>query len=79
MQVQHGVLQSCSLDLGLPQPDFMRLWQAAADEERQEALFGPLLKCTTRTPENEARMEALILHRCKAPGMNWRLTSVQNQ
>jgi hypothetical protein len=44
MQVQHGLLQSCTLDLGLPHPDAARLWQAASDEERQEALFGPFVK-----------------------------------
>jgi hypothetical protein len=44
MQVQHGLMHSCTLDLGLPLPDSVRLWQAAADEERHEALFGPLLK-----------------------------------
>jgi hypothetical protein len=42
MQVQHGLLQSCTIDLGLPLPDSARLWQAASDEERQEALFGHL-------------------------------------
>jgi hypothetical protein len=40
MQLQHGLLQACSVDLGLPLADSARLWQAAADEERHEALFG---------------------------------------
>jgi hypothetical protein len=40
MQVQHGVLASCPLGLSLPFVDAARLWQAAADEERHEALFG---------------------------------------
>jgi hypothetical protein len=42
MQVQQGILQASSLDLGLPHPDSAMLWQAAAAEERQEALFGAL-------------------------------------
>jgi hypothetical protein len=44
MQLQHGLLHTCTIDLGLPLPDSVRLWQAAADEERQEALFGSYLK-----------------------------------
>jgi hypothetical protein len=34
---------SCPLDLGLPLPDSARLWQAAADEEHQAALFGTFM------------------------------------
>jgi hypothetical protein len=40
LQVQHGLLQVSNLDLGLPHPDSPGLWQVAAAEERQEALFG---------------------------------------
>jgi hypothetical protein len=38
--VQEGLLNSCAIDLGLPLSDSARLWQAAAEEERHEALFG---------------------------------------
>jgi hypothetical protein len=41
MQVQHALLIASVYDLGLPLPDYAGLWQAAAAEERQEALFGP--------------------------------------
>jgi hypothetical protein len=40
MQVQHGLLASSPLGFYIPLPDVVRLWQAAADEERHEALFG---------------------------------------
>jgi hypothetical protein len=40
MQVQHGLLQASAMDLGLPRPDLVGLWQAAAAEERHLALFG---------------------------------------
>jgi hypothetical protein len=39
MQLQHGLLVSSTVDLGLLMPDSVRLWQAAADEERHTALF----------------------------------------
>lgn len=42
MQVQHGLLMASSFDLGLPKPDVATLWQAAAAEERQDALFSGL-------------------------------------
>jgi hypothetical protein len=40
MQVQHAALLVSYFDLGLPLPDTAGLWQAAAAEERREALFG---------------------------------------
>jgi hypothetical protein len=41
MQVQHAALLVSYFDLGLPLSDAAGLWQAAAAEERREALFGP--------------------------------------
>ena len=38
--MQHALLMASTFDLGLPLPDEAGLWQAAAAEERQEALFG---------------------------------------
>lgn len=43
MQVQHALMLTSSFDLGLPQPDVAALWQAAAAEERRDALFGGFL------------------------------------
>jgi hypothetical protein len=40
MQVQHAALLASFFDLGLPLPDTAGLWQAAAAEERRDALFG---------------------------------------
>lgn len=40
MQVQHAILMASAIDLGVPAPDMTGLWQAAAEEERREALFG---------------------------------------
>lgn len=42
MQAQHALMYASRVDLGLSAPDFASLWKAAADEKRQEELFGPL-------------------------------------
>lgn len=42
VQVQHALMVACMLDLKMSAPEVAGLWRAAAEEERREALFGPL-------------------------------------
>lgn len=42
MQKQGAVLLAAAIDLGNMKADMVALWQAAAEEESREALFGHL-------------------------------------
>ena len=42
MQVQHVRMMAASLELGVNMVDVLRLFQAAAHEQRWEALFEPV-------------------------------------
>lgn len=42
VQKQQAVLLAAAIDLGQPKADMVALWQAVAEEERREALFGHL-------------------------------------
>ena len=40
MQKQETVFMAAAIDLGQPTVDIAAMWQAAAEEERRDALFG---------------------------------------
>lgn len=43
LQVQHIRLITAALELGVPAPDMPRLWEAAAHQQRHDALFSPVV------------------------------------